>query len=437
MARGRHARGPGKAPLILLVVLAVLGASSAGSAYAAFRYERQNANRILPGVTVAGVNVSGMTRDQALEAVEPIVQRQLSRWLTISVDEWSWRIPVSDLGVTADPEAPVDRALRLSEKMSWLSRVYHRVSKAPVDRRFWVEYSLDVAPIRELVQRISEQVAKAPSSSYEGMSDDVAMVLVEPGQALRTWTAKKLLSEAVLDGEDGVVLPLQAVEPDVTELVQQISEQVAVPPQGASYDLVNDEVVMVEAQPGRTLRTDEATERLEQAVDQGGGRVALPTQAVQPDADDQEAGNLIVVNRTTNRLRFYDDFEVVKTYGVATAAYGYLTPPGEWSIYNKVENPTWYNGAQDTWGADLPDVIPPGPGNPLGTRALYVDAPGIRIHGTYASSSIGTYASHGCIRMNIADSEELYPLVPIGTPVFVIGEPPWGNFVFPDTDTGV
>ena len=63
--------------------------------------------------------------------------------------------------------------------------------------------------------------------------------------------------------------------------------------------------------------------------------------------------------------------------------------------------------------------MPPGPGNPLGTRAMYLNAPGIRIHGTYDTSSVGTYASHGCIRMTIADSEALYPLVPVGTTVLI------------------
>jgi L,D-transpeptidase ErfK/SrfK len=86
---------------------------------------------------------------------------------------------------------------------------------------------------------------------------------------------------------------------------------------------------------------------------------------------------------------------------------------------DKRENPTWYNPAPDTWGADLPESIGPGPGNPLGTRAMYLNAPGIRIHGTWDDSSIGTAASHGCIRMHVQDSEELYPLVPIGTPVLV------------------
>jgi lipoprotein-anchoring transpeptidase ErfK/SrfK len=142
-----------------------------------------------------------------------------------------------------------------------------------------------------------------------------------------------------------------------------------------------------------------------------------------------------VVNRPSNMLTLYDGFHVERRYPVATAMNGFLTPPGSWEVYNKVENPTWHNPAPDGWGAGEPLEIPPGPNNPLGTRALYLTAPGIRIHGTPSDSSIGTWASHGCIRMHIPDSEALYPLVPIGTRVIIMGAPPWGDSV-PTGPTG-
>jgi L,D-transpeptidase ErfK/SrfK len=130
-------------------------------------------------------------------------------------------------------------------------------------------------------------------------------------------------------------------------------------------------------------------------------------------------GQSIVVDLSENHLYLYDGLKVVNDYPVATAAAGYTTPVGNWEVVDKRENPTWYNPAEDTWGADLPPVIAPGPGNPLGTRAIYLNAPGIRIHGTYSSSSIGTYASHGCIRMYIEDSEELFELVDMGARVII------------------
>ena len=71
----------------------------------------------------------------------------------------------------------------------------------------------------------------------------------------------------------------------------------------------------------------------------------------------------------------------------------------------------------------MPASIPPGPSNPLGTRALNINAPGIRIHGTSNLASLGTAASHGCIRMSIADSEYLFERVDVGTPVIIIPGP--------------
>jgi L,D-transpeptidase ErfK/SrfK len=95
------------------------------------------------------------------------------------------------------------------------------------------------------------------------------------------------------------------------------------------------------------------------------------------------------------------------------------TPQGHFEIVNKRVNPTWVNPATTTWGKDEPAVIPPGPDNPLGTRAMDLSAPGIRIHGTPDDASIGHWASHGCVRMHIADAEALFDLVDVGTPVII------------------
>jgi lipoprotein-anchoring transpeptidase ErfK/SrfK len=205
----------------------------------------------------------------------------------------------------------------------------------------------------------------------------------------------------------------------VSDLVSSISGEVARDPRDASIAVVDGEVTFVHSAPGRALGANVARKRIFAALADGTTKVVLPEKKVRPDVPDAKLGKTIVVDRATNVLSFYNRFELVHRYNVATAADGYVTPAGDWSIVDKQENPTWYNPAPDTWGADLPASIPPGPGNPLGTRALYLNAPGIRIHGTYDTSSIGTHASHGCIRMLIPDVEQLYPLVPIGTRVIV------------------
>ena len=82
-------------------------------------------------------------------------------------------------------------------------------------------------------------------------------------------------------------------------------------------------------------------------------------------------------------------------------------------------HPTWTNPAPDGWGKGMPKSILPGPRQPLGTWAMSLNASGTRIHGTYASATSGTYASHGCIRMFLSDVEALPPQVPEGTPVLI------------------
>lgn len=127
----------------------------------------------------------------------------------------------------------------------------------------------------------------------------------------------------------------------------------------------------------------------------------------------------IVVNRAQRKLYFYREGELVKIFPVAVGTPGYPTPKGRWKVINKRRNPSWSNPGSG-WAKDMPPVIPPGPRNPLGPRAIDLSASGIRIHGTPNIRSIGTAASHGCIRMYPRDVIELFELVPVGAPVDII-----------------
>jgi len=187
----------------------------------------------------------------------------------------------------------------------------------------------------------------------------------------------------------------------------------------ARIALVDGELVTRKAQEGRELGLGLSMDRIRAALEDGSTSADIPMKVVAPEVGIAALGETIVVDISDTTLTLLDGLKVQKQYRVATAAPGYVTPVGMWKVINKAENPTWYNPAPDGWGAGEPLVIQPGPGNPLGTRALYLNAPGIRIHGTYSSSSIGTHASHGCIRMFISDSEQLYPLVPVGTRVII------------------
>jgi lipoprotein-anchoring transpeptidase ErfK/SrfK len=206
----------------------------------------------------------------------------------------------------------------------------------------------------------------------------------------------------------------------VDTFVKDIAADVSRAPRNASVSLDGTQVRFTHAKSGRALKSDQAAEKILSALQRTSSpTVRLTVKPVAPKIADDEVGTTIVIDKTTNELTLYQGFERDRMYQVATAIAPYETPSGTWTIVNKAENPTWTNPAPDTWGADLPLTIPPGPGNPLGTRALYLNAPGIRIHGTYDSASIGTHASHGCGRMHISDVEEMYPMVPIGSKVLI------------------
>jgi lipoprotein-anchoring transpeptidase ErfK/SrfK len=128
---------------------------------------------------------------------------------------------------------------------------------------------------------------------------------------------------------------------------------------------------------------------------------------------------VIVIHRGSNRLYLYNGARLVRTFPVATGQPAWPTPLGHFEIVVKQVNPWWYPPTQDSWAAGAKPV-PPGPGNPLGTRWMGLSAPGVGIHGTSEPWSIGHSESHGCIRMQIPSAEWLFSRVQIGTPVFII-----------------
>ncbi len=129
-------------------------------------------------------------------------------------------------------------------------------------------------------------------------------------------------------------------------------------------------------------------------------------------------GPVIVIRRSSNRLYLYKGMKPWRMFTVATGQAVYPTPLGRFQIVVKWKDPWWYPPASP-WAVGA-KPIPPGPGNPLGTRWMGLSAPGVGIHGTPDPASLGYSASHGCIRMYIPYAEWLFDRVEIGTPVYIV-----------------
>ena len=121
-----------------------------------------------------------------------------------------------------------------------------------------------------------------------------------------------------------------------------------------------------------------------------------------------------MADRANFKLRFYKHLELVKEYTVAVGAVGFDTPAGLYHIQNKAVDPAWSVPNSD-WAGDLAGTVVPGgvPENPLKARWMGI-YDGAGIHGTDQTYSLGSAASHGCIRMAIPDVIELYDQVDVG-----------------------
>lgn len=162
-----------------------------------------------------------------------------------------------------------------------------------------------------------------------------------------------------------------------------------------------------------------------------GTRVVLPGQRILP-AGPRDG---IIVNLPEHRLYYFPkprkgEKPVVVTFPVSVGKMDWKTPLGKTRVSAKEKNPSWYppesvRKEHAARGEKLPSVVPPGPDNPLGAFKMRLAIPGgaYLIHGTNNPAAVGMAITHGCIRMYPEDIEQLFPTVPVGTPVYLVNEP--------------
>jgi lipoprotein-anchoring transpeptidase ErfK/SrfK len=342
--------------LLLLVLVLVLVLAAVAGATTLYYYDRSQADRIAAGVTVAGVQIGGMTPATARRTLArrllPHYQRPLEFWS----GRWRFVLRPSAVGLRLAIWKSVASALEETRGGGFVDRVYRELRGRPLDLHLAVRARYSDEAVASFVRRVGRTIA------------------VEPRDAR---FVASVWSPQIIPSHDGLAL----LGPRLHRMIV-----------------------------GRLLNPQRRR------------HIVLPTRVLAPDQTTREVATAyryyLTVSRGERRLRFFEDLTLRKTFTIAVGRIGLETPAGLYRIEDKQVNPSWHV-PMSSWAGDLAGrVIPPGPDDPLKARWMgFYDGAGI--HGTDDLSSLGSAASHGCIRMSIPDVIELYDLVPLHTPILI------------------
>lgn len=198
------------------------------------------------------------------------------------------------------------------------------------------------------------------------------------------------------------------------QLAREVARATDLEPIDAQLQIVNGEPLILPSAEGRRVEVG-ATAALIAGMAPTGGRVTVPVTPLYPEVATSHYDQVLILDQSDHRLDVWLRGEKARSFIVATGTGEYPTPLGQYEVTLKRYLPTWINPDPTGWGRTMPAKIGPGPGNPLGVRALNWSAPGaIRFHGTANVASLGSDASHGCVRLSNTDVVELYDLVDVG-----------------------
>lgn len=296
---------------------------------------------------------------------------------------------------------------------------------------------VDVGGLRfdEAVARVREKV-EAPLHRPVKLTVDAFQVQTSPWDLGYRVDVPGAVREAMGSRRNGNVLsrvssqlfssggaPFLELRPEwgpgtIDKVVADAGKVVGTPPKDADIDLSTGWVKVVPEKAGKEIDVEASKRAIVDGVTLGDSRVRMVARPLKA-AVDPTMSKIILVRAGENMLYLYENGQIVKQWPVATGARGYLTPEGVWRITDKIVNPSWHNPGS-AWARSLPAVIGPGPNNPLGTKALRLDAPAILIHATANRGSIGYSESHGCVRMTEENEAELFSMVDVGTRVAVV-----------------
>jgi lipoprotein-anchoring transpeptidase ErfK/SrfK len=323
---------------------------------ATLAYDSGRKDKIAKGITISGVDVGGMERTAAETKLTQELGQPLEEPVLVHFHGRRYEVNPQNLSVIVDVRKSVDAALERSRDGGVIGRTVRNLTGGRVEADLDVAVGYDRARLDKRVRRLAKHVERAPRDADVDIS---------------TGGVKVVRSQRGLKVDSGA-------------LTENLTQVLTTP------DAVRD--------------------------------VKIPASFIKPKLTTKEVAKkypeIVVVNRGAFTLQLYEHLKPVKSYRIAVGMAGLETPAGLYHIQDKQVNPYWHVPTSSWAGSLAGQVIPPGPSNPIKARWMGIYN-GAGIHGTDAIYSLGTAASHGCIRMAIPDVEELYDEVDVGTPVYI------------------
>ena len=338
------------------IVLAVALVVLVVGAVGVYAYDKSRADIIAKGVTAGGVDLSGMKPREAREKLRRELAVPLQKAVTVKYGGRRYRLSPARAKVRVNTADMVQKAIDASRKGNLFTRTTRAITGGSVHASIPVEVSYSHSAVARFARQMQRSVDKPAVDATIGFSG---------GQ------------------------------------IQKVDSRT-----GRKLD-------------ARRLRSDVAAELVEPTADH---KVKAPVERVKPKVTTDELAKkyptVVIINRSGFQLTLYRGLQLSKTYRIAVGRQGLETPAGEYNIQDKQVNPSWHVPNSPWAGALAGKVIPPGPQDPIKARWMGI-AGGAGIHGTADVGSLGTAASHGCIRMAIPDVIDLFDRVQIGDPVFI------------------
>jgi lipoprotein-anchoring transpeptidase ErfK/SrfK len=321
-----------------------------------YAYDSSRSDMIAKGITAGGVDVGGLSASRARDVLRRSLGPKLGQGVVLQLGAQHWTLPAANI----DARLGVDRMVREALKRSREGSFFGRAMRDLRGEKVQAAVPMRVAHSRQMLYGFIDVIAK------EIDRPAVSATINPTGYALN-----------VTASDEGVAVQKRFL---AARILRQLR------------DPASTHVALI---PTRTLRPHVSSARL-----------AYKYQTV------------ITIDRAHFTLRLWKNLHLAHSYRIAVGRQGLETPAGFYEINDRQVNPSWHV-PNSAWAGDLAGrVIPPGPDDPIKARWLgFYNGAGI--HGTDEISSLGTAASHGCIRMSIPDVEQLYPQVPLHTPIYV------------------